>query len=69
METRKYKVSIRGCGGNAKGAQQYSIGLPTKWMRLMNIAAGERDVEISFDGSEIRIRKVEGAEKVSSAAE
>lgn len=69
MEIRKYKVSIRGCSGNAKGAQQYSIGLPTKWMRLMNIAPEDREVEISFDGSEIRIRRAEGDGKVNRAAE
>ena len=62
-EKRNYKISVRNCAGNAgKTSKQYSIGLPSKWMHTMGITPEKRNVVISFDGTEIRIRKLEGNE-------
>lgn len=45
------------------------MGLPTTWMRAMNITPDERDAEISFDGSSIIIRKADKGRKSKSKAD
>lgn len=58
MERRTAKVSATKVGGNAsKGALKYRLQLPTAWMQVMNITAEEREMELSFDGEKIIIKK------------
>ena len=60
---RKCKVYVRsGTGTASKGAKQYSISLQTKWMQMMGISPDARDVELSFDGTAISIKKREESE-------
>lgn len=59
-ETRNVKLYVRNPGGNAGStAKQYRVSLPTKWVKEMGITPEERSVTLSFDGSEISIRKQE----------
>lgn len=58
MERRMCKVSVMKAGGNAgKDAKKYSVRLPNKWAREMQINPEERDVVISFDGAKVTIQK------------
>ena len=61
MEKRMRKVSLRRCGGNASaGAKRYSIELPASWIKSMGVTPEDRSLELSFNGSEIAIRKHPG---------
>ena len=49
-ETRKVNVIISKPGGNAsKGALNYRISIPTKWMRMLNISKDNKECELIFD--------------------
>lgn len=57
-EHRKGKLHVRNPGGNAgPNGRQYRLCLPPKWIRLMGITEEEREVDLSFDGDKITIRK------------
>ena len=62
-EIRQSKVTVCRPGGNAStNARQYRVSLPTKWVKEMEITPEERNVEISFDGTVITIRKTKKTE-------
>lgn len=61
MESRKCKVLIRKAGGTAgKNSVRYTVDLPSKWANEMKVSQEKRDVLLSFDGSVVTIRKVDG---------
>ena len=65
MDIRNCKVYVRkGTGTAGKGAKQYSISLPSKWMNVLKISEDNRDVELSFDGNTISIKKRTESEQV-----
>ncbi len=58
MEQRKAKLIIGKSGGTAAGkANNYKVSLPTKWVEDMGINSSDRELDIIYDGNEIRIRK------------
>lgn len=63
MEKRVCKILVYRAGGNTgRNTKKYGISLPSKWMKEMGITPEERDVQISFDGSSVVIRKTDGQE-------
>ena len=58
MERRKANVIVGKAGGTAAGrANNYKVSLPTKWVEDMGINPSSREIEIIYEGDEIRIRK------------
>lgn len=60
MEKRERvaKVLFNKVGGNAsKNAISNRVILPITWVREMGITADDRDVVLTFENGEIRIRK------------
>lgn len=58
MEERHCKAQFRRPGGNAsKGSEGYKVGIPTTWAKKIGLTKDDRDITISFDGKEIKIRK------------
>jgi hypothetical protein len=56
METRKANVNISFAGGTAAaGSKTYKVTLPTAWIKAMGIDESRRMLDLSFDGSQIRI--------------
>ena len=64
MEKRIAKVNISSAGGTAsRGARTIKVTLPTAWVDAMGVEAGNREVELSFDGKQIVLsRCLTGAE-------
>lgn len=57
---RRLKVSFNKPGGLAsKGAISARIALPKTWLDTMGICQAHRDVIVSFDGEQIKIRRAE----------
>lgn len=57
-EKRTAKISLTKVGGNAsKGALKYRLQLPSTWMQAMSITAEDREMELSFDGAKIILKK------------
>jgi len=60
MEIRRGNAQIKKAGGNAsKSALSYRIGIPTSWAVALGITADSREMELSFDGLQITIKKAE----------
>lgn len=60
MEIRNYKLLRRRPGGNAgKTSIAYNLSLPSKWLKKMGVTPDKREVELSFNGTEITIKKAE----------
>ena len=60
VETRRYKLLQRKPGGTAgKSSIAYALHLPTKWLRKMGVTTEEREVMLSFNGTEISIKRVD----------
>ena len=58
MEQRRGKLIFCASGGTAgHGGQTCKLTLPITWIREMGLDAAERNVELSFDGSSIRVTK------------
>ncbi len=58
MEERLGNMIIQAPGGTAgRGSQTFKIALPSVWVQEMGITENDRQVELSFDGKEIRISK------------
>lgn len=57
-DVRDLKITMYHPCGNSKGN---SIGaklfIPPLWVKMLNISEDDRDVEVKFDGEEIRIKR------------
>ena len=52
MEERKRLITI---GKDGRGADNFRISLPAKWLRDMGISYDKRNVKIVYDSSEKKI--------------
>ena len=58
MEIRNAKVIVSAAGGTAgKTSKTYKLSLPSSWLAEMGISADEKNVLLSFDGTQITIQK------------
>lgn len=58
MEKRTGRVIIQAPGGTAaKGSYTYKLSIPSSWIKEMGITGDEREVDLSFDGTTIRVSK------------
>lgn len=63
MEKRSGKIIVSSAGGTAgKNAVTYKVSLPTVWLNELGINADNRELELSFDGTAISIKKKQAAE-------
>ena len=59
MDKRTFKVMFNKSAGTAsKNAYSPKISVPKIWIDKMGITLEEREVEVTFDGEEIRIKKL-----------
>lgn len=59
METRKAKLIANKSGGNASAnSYTFRATIPTAWIKEMGLNIEERDIQLSFDGKEVTIKKV-----------
>lgn len=59
MEEKRARVIFNKSGGTAgKGGITNRITIPTTWIKEMGITEDQREVNISFDGEKIIIKKV-----------
>lgn len=57
-ETRILRCLINKAGGNSgAGSKTYRTTLPSAWMKEMNVTESDRELELTFDGEKIIIRK------------
>lgn len=60
MEMRKCNLIIGTAGGTAgKGTKTYKISIPSAWVQEMELGEMNRQLEMSFDGKQITVRKAE----------
>jgi len=58
MEIRNGGVIVSAAGGtSSKNAKTYKLSLPSSWLSEMGINADEKDVQLSYDGTQIIIQK------------
>lgn len=58
-ETRILRCLINKAGGNSgAGSKTYRTTLPSAWIKELGISEEDRDLELSFDGKQIVIKKV-----------
>ena len=58
MEKRTGRVIVQTPGGTAaKGSYTYKLSIPSSWIKEMGITGDEREVDLSFDGTTIRVSK------------
>lgn len=58
MEKRVGNVIIQAPGGTAsKNCSTYKVSLPSAWIKEMGITDGDRQIELTFDGTAITISK------------
>ena len=63
MEKRLIKVNISTAGGTAGvDSKTYKISLPNSWIQQLGITGDERELEMSFDGECISLRRHLSAE-------
>lgn len=59
MEEKRARVIFNKSGGTAgKGGITNRITIPTTWIKEMGITEEQREVNISFDGEKIIIKKM-----------
>lgn len=59
MEEKRARVIFNKSGGTAgKGGITNRITIPTTWVKKMGITEEQREVNISFDGEKIIIKKM-----------
>ena len=57
-ELRQARMNIAKAGGNAsKEALGYKLTIPSSWAKKMGISLDSREVELEFNGKEIKVRK------------
>lgn len=58
MEKRILKTLINKAGGNAgSGGRTYRTTLPPSWMKELGVTEEDRELELTFNGEKIVIRK------------
>lgn len=60
MDKRILKIMFNKSGGTAsKNSYSPKLSIPKNWLDEMKISLDDREVEVIFDGKEIRIKKIE----------
>ena len=58
MKTRNAKLIINKSGGTAsEKSKTYRVTIPNCWVEQLGISEDNREIELSFDGSEIIVRR------------
>lgn len=58
METRNAKLIINKSGGTAsEKSKTYRVTIPNSWVEQLGISEENREIELSFDGTEITIKR------------
>ena len=58
METRNAKLIINKSGGTAsEKSKTYRVTIPNSWIEQLGISEDNREIELSFNGSEITVRR------------
>lgn len=58
METRSAKLIINKSGGTAsEKSKTYRVTIPNSWVEQLGISEDNREIELSFDGTEITVRR------------
>ena len=58
METRNAKLIVNKSGGTAsEKSKTYRVTIPNSWVEQLGISEDNREIELSFDGSEITVRR------------
>ena len=58
METRSAKLIVNKSGGTAsEKSKTYRVTIPNSWVEQLGISEDNREIELSFNGSEITVRR------------
>ncbi len=58
METRNAKLIVNKSGGTAsEKSKTYRVTIPNSWVEQLGISEDNREIELSFDGTEITVRR------------
>ena len=58
METRSAKLIVNKSGGTAsEKSKTYRVTIPNSWVEQLGISEENREIELSFDGTEITVRR------------
>ena len=58
METRNAKLIVNKSGGTAsEKSKTYRVTIPNSWVEQLGISENNREIELSFNGSEITVRR------------
>lgn len=58
-ETRILRCLINKAGGNSgAGSKTYRTTLPATWVKELGVSEEDRELELTFDGEQIVIKKV-----------
>ena len=58
METRSAKLIVNKSGGTAsEKSKTYRVTIPNSWIEQLGISEENREIELSFNGSEITVRR------------
>ena len=58
METRSAKLIVNKSGGTAsEKSKTYRVTIPNSWVEQLGISEENREIELSFDGTEITLRR------------
>lgn len=58
METRSAKLIVNKSGGTAsEKSKTYRVTIPNSWVEQLGISEENREIELSFDGTEITVRQ------------
>ena len=58
MKTRNAKLIINKSGGTAsEKSKTYRVTIPNSWVEQLGISEDNREIELSFNGSEITVRR------------
>lgn len=58
METRNAKLIVNKSGGTAsEKSKTYRVTIPNSWVEQLGISEDSREIELSFDGTKITVRR------------
>ena len=58
METRNAKLIVNKSGGTAsEKSKTYRVTIPNSWVEQLGISEDNREIELSFDGTEITVKR------------
>ena len=58
METRNAKLIVNKSGGTAsEKSKTYRVTIPNSWVEQLGVSEDNREIELSFNGSEITVRR------------